>query len=361
MDRTTEQYYAVLNLEPTATPEDVTQAYQDLLRVWDPERFSHSPRLEMKAEEKVKEIIEAYRALVQRGAAASGLETGSGAAPSEAPFQAGDSAMLPQAAPEAFPGSGAPPPPWAYIAAATPAATAGPSVPAPGVELAHSEPARPLHPAGPAGLPGSGQWEPGVPVTPSAPQRRLPAAAVVIGAAIIAGGLLGAGALLFEIVTGGAAARRVASVSPVSSPDQEAAANLPPAEPARPIGTAARGARRAAAPEAKPLETGAELALPRGRRGVGRFRVVNSGVQDAVVRVVEQGSPEEALRLVYVKAGTEVMIDGIGSGVYLVSFSPGPVSKKPRSFGAPLGPFQFVHVQTDSGLQSDEYRLVIKP
>ncbi|MGD0200385.1 MAG: DnaJ domain-containing protein [Bryobacteraceae bacterium] len=361
MDKTTERYYAVLNLEPTATPEDVTQAYQDLLRVWDPERFSHSPRLELKAEEKVKEIIEAYRALVQLGAAAGDRETGSGSAPSEAPLHAGGSAVPPQAAPEAVPGASAPPPPWAYIAVATPAATAGPSAPAPVVGLAHSEPAKPLHPVGPAGLPGSGQWEPGVPVTPSAPQRRLPSAAVVIGAAVIAGGLLGGGALLFEIVTGGAATRRVLPASPVSLPGQEATADLPPPEPARPIGTAARGARRAAAPEAKRLETGAELAPPSGRSGVGRFRVVNSGVQDAIVRVAEQGSPEVALRLVYVKAGTEVTIGGIGSGVYLVSFSLGPVSQKPRSFGAPLGPFQFVHVQTDSGYQSDEYRLVIKP
>jgi uncharacterized membrane protein len=94
---------------------------------------------------------------------------------------------------------------------------------------------------------------------------------------------------------------------------------------------------------------------------VGRFRVVNRGAQDAIVRVADQGSPEAALRLVYVKAGTEVTIGGIGYGVYLVSFSLGPVSKKPRSFGAPLGPFQFVHVQTDSGYQSDEYRLVIEP
>ncbi len=66
-----EQHYRVLNLEPTATPEQIYQAYRDLARVWDPQRFAHSPRLELMAEAKLKEIIEAYHALQPDGSGGS--------------------------------------------------------------------------------------------------------------------------------------------------------------------------------------------------------------------------------------------------------------------------------------------------
>src|ERR1017187_5387919 len=63
MDSEIERYYRVLNLEPTASPEDVYQAYRDLVRIWDPQRFATQPNLELMAEAKLKEIIEAYNAL----------------------------------------------------------------------------------------------------------------------------------------------------------------------------------------------------------------------------------------------------------------------------------------------------------
>jgi len=52
--------YKILGLEPGATPEEVKQAYRDLVRVWHPDHYAHDPRLQKKAEEKLKEIIEAY-------------------------------------------------------------------------------------------------------------------------------------------------------------------------------------------------------------------------------------------------------------------------------------------------------------
>jgi len=50
----------VLGLKPNASEEEVNQAYRDLANVWHPDRFVGNPRLQKKAEEKLKEINVAY-------------------------------------------------------------------------------------------------------------------------------------------------------------------------------------------------------------------------------------------------------------------------------------------------------------
>lgn len=57
-----ERYYIALGLRPGASPDEVRQAYRDLVKVWHPDRFSDD-RLKQKAEEKLKEINEAYNSL----------------------------------------------------------------------------------------------------------------------------------------------------------------------------------------------------------------------------------------------------------------------------------------------------------
>src|SRR5574341_1036452 len=54
------RYYEVLELKPGASLEEVKQAYRDLVSVWHPDRFSHNLRLQQKAQEKLKEINQAY-------------------------------------------------------------------------------------------------------------------------------------------------------------------------------------------------------------------------------------------------------------------------------------------------------------
>ena len=51
--------YSFLELEPGDSPEKVKQAYRDLVFVWHPDRYSHNPRLQQKANEKLKAINEA--------------------------------------------------------------------------------------------------------------------------------------------------------------------------------------------------------------------------------------------------------------------------------------------------------------
>lgn len=52
--------YDRLGLTPGASPEELKEAYRDLAKVWHPDRFLHDPRLRAKAQEKLKEINEAY-------------------------------------------------------------------------------------------------------------------------------------------------------------------------------------------------------------------------------------------------------------------------------------------------------------
>ncbi|GEM_PF-6875130 len=58
-----DRYYEILGLEPGASAEDVKQAYRDLVKVWHPDRFAHDPKLQQKAQAKLKEINEAYARL----------------------------------------------------------------------------------------------------------------------------------------------------------------------------------------------------------------------------------------------------------------------------------------------------------
>lgn len=58
-----DRYYEMLELTPEATPEEIKQAYRDLVKVWHPDRFAHDPRLQRKAQEKLKKLNEAYERL----------------------------------------------------------------------------------------------------------------------------------------------------------------------------------------------------------------------------------------------------------------------------------------------------------
>ena len=54
---------STLGLGPEATQSDIKQAYRDLAKVWHPDRFPNDPRVQARAQEKLKEINAAYRRL----------------------------------------------------------------------------------------------------------------------------------------------------------------------------------------------------------------------------------------------------------------------------------------------------------
>ena len=55
--------YELLGVKPGVSPRDLKAAHRDLAKVWHPDRFLHDPRLQEKAQEKLKEINEAYELL----------------------------------------------------------------------------------------------------------------------------------------------------------------------------------------------------------------------------------------------------------------------------------------------------------
>ncbi|MEM9539560.1 MAG: DnaJ domain-containing protein [Cyanobacteria bacterium P01_E01_bin.42] len=57
------QYYERLDLKPGASPEEIKQAYRKLVKKWHPDRFPDEPQRQQQAEEKIKEINEAYEYL----------------------------------------------------------------------------------------------------------------------------------------------------------------------------------------------------------------------------------------------------------------------------------------------------------
>lgn len=62
------KYYEILGLNPGASEEEIKEAYKDLIKVWHPDRFSDNERLKEKANEKLKEIILAYKNLTEYAA-----------------------------------------------------------------------------------------------------------------------------------------------------------------------------------------------------------------------------------------------------------------------------------------------------
>jgi curved DNA-binding protein CbpA len=56
-------YYAVLELSPTATTADIKKAWHEQLQVWHPDRFTHAPALHRKAEARTQLINQAYQTL----------------------------------------------------------------------------------------------------------------------------------------------------------------------------------------------------------------------------------------------------------------------------------------------------------
>jgi len=58
--------YELLGVKPGVSSRELKAAHRDLAKVWHPDRFVHDPRLQEKAQEKLKEINEAYE-LVSSG------------------------------------------------------------------------------------------------------------------------------------------------------------------------------------------------------------------------------------------------------------------------------------------------------
>lgn len=54
-----DEAYRILEVQPTASDEEIKAAHRDLTKVWHPDRFANDPSMRRKAEEKLKQINEA--------------------------------------------------------------------------------------------------------------------------------------------------------------------------------------------------------------------------------------------------------------------------------------------------------------
>jgi hypothetical protein len=58
-----ETYYTILEIQDSATPDEIKESYRLLLQVWHPDRFHHRPKLRAKAEQKSGKINVAFETL----------------------------------------------------------------------------------------------------------------------------------------------------------------------------------------------------------------------------------------------------------------------------------------------------------
>jgi predicted RNA-binding Zn-ribbon protein involved in translation (DUF1610 family) len=76
---TRDAYFELLGVSTDCSDEELTRAHRDLVKVWHPDRFAQEPRLQVKAQEQIKQINQAYSAVRQERAArgaAAGSDTG---------------------------------------------------------------------------------------------------------------------------------------------------------------------------------------------------------------------------------------------------------------------------------------------
>jgi len=347
-----ERHYHTLELPLDASPEEIRRAYRDLVQVWHPDRFGSKPRLRLVAEEKLRAINAAYEALERTAA-----------------------------------GSPAKPPPSEPAPASEPqAATCGRATEYP-------------KPPASARARTAAAW----PFTQWLAHAWIRTAVfAILFVAVLAGGRQLYQALLGPVQATdsllGDAARRMGRPPGLSNPalpglavevpglgsierfsrlwasaprqTTQHVAPSPAEPPARQRGSSA-GRPRAPRPAEEgylALPNGTELITPGGKKGYGVIRVVNVTDHEAAAELTAETAPGTTLRLVYIRAGTAVNIEGIGGGIYYLSFRLGeewlPVSRdfaRDRAHGGPVGPLPFFQYRTAEGTQSDRYEITLKP
>ncbi|MCC6858157.1 MAG: J domain-containing protein [Bryobacterales bacterium] len=289
----------ILGITPPASAAEVRQAYLDLVLVWHPDRFAANPRLQRKAAAKLVEINEAYEAL-RDGVAAPRFPAKrlfKPRRPFRLPFKPGSNWQLGLAAALIV---------TTFIAGTIWLLDTVPSVVAP---LGTAE--RP---------PATQAFERALSDLTAGLRRTVPVP--VSGEALQAG--------------------------------QTPSARLPSSP------------RKRSSP--REMKDVGELIPRKGRPGSGVLHIRNETALDSAVTVAEQVQAHVPLRMAYVRAGGVARIAGIGPGVYVVQVQFGQGWRQSalafsgnRSRVGPIGPFTFIQVQSERGIEASEYEIVLRP
>ena len=335
----------ILGVSAEAGPEAIRQAYIDLARVWHPDRFESDPRLRRIAEERFQQISQAYSQLKSQRRASS--------PPPAAPRPEPKAATTEPPPPPPPQSAWTPPRPTGrarrsfcrpvrfdsvnqYVLigclVAAPFLAAFKIVPLLRVPVFDADMAT-AHALRPRIL------EPMRSIDPSAD----------VGAAADTISEWARGDVIDLWKPAGTEAPRTVVAAPAAAP--------PPA-PHR----LERQPAESAAP-APPPSNGADLLVP-GRSGAGELLLANRSDLEAVVKLVSRN--RTVVRAVYVAPESSALVGAIGVGVYNLDVDLGRDFdlehlrfRKSRVTPAPIGPFQFAEITSDSGISGSRYEVVL--
>ena len=353
----------ILGVSAEASPEAIRQAYLDLARVWHPDRFQADERLRLIAQDHFREVNEAYAVFKNRGRpepasnGARSADTQGGATVAEDP-------------PPVRPDSGRPPK-WTSSRTQWPAFRR-PSSLALVSRFVSNKVAYITMLTVMVALPFAAVYQlAGLLRVPSldrnsitseafqpkilSPMRIIDPHSDVLGAA--------------DALTNWARGDAIDLWKPVrqSVPDSPATTARVGDDGRKPPGAAPRNRKplvNTTARQPAPLN-GADL-IPVGRQsGAGEFRLSNHTGLEAVFQLV---SERRTRRAVYVAPNGSVTLRSIPIGVYYLYVDLGKDLdaehlrfQRDRVTPAPLGPFQFLQVVSETGTAGNHYDVILKP
>jgi hypothetical protein len=347
---THEECRHILGTNPDTSPEEVRQAYLDLVRVWHPDRFQAEPRLLQRAEETLRQINCAYTTLKN----ASPEELDAERAPS---FTAAESAPPPpQPAPPVVKRRRrdwlAPLRRWRFhlrLPFRLPYALGVVALVAlPTLAVTRLVPLLRV-----SGLPPeiSVNFQPRI----LAPMRVIDASKTARDAA--------------ETLTEWAKGDSVDLWKPAVPVPTSPVRTFPVSVPVAPQRAAAAGFKPPEIPGREvqaPPASGTELIPTLRRPGVGSLSLTNRTELAAIVRLVSGRST--TVRAVYVAPHATATLRAIGIGVYDVHVDLGSeLDLDQLRFAAdqfspsPVGPLEFLEITSERGVQGNHYELALNP
>jgi hypothetical protein len=349
----------ILGVGPDSSPQQIRQAYQDLVRVWHPDRFQSDARLQQIAQEHLREINQAYAELKD---------------------------YRPPAPPRP-----APPAPTAETTQPTaqvpPRPTYAPPRPSPRFRPRTRWPVR---------LPGAAPRAALVALLCAAPflaavqlvrLLRVP----VMDANLIAARTLrpdvlapmriidpstdvrAAADMMTQWASGDALDLWKPTPASLQAHFRRAPGSMPEA-PSQPTGELRKSQERRprvtarplpAPPEQPHLASGSELIHAGRSSGAGYLRLSNHTNLEAIVKVVGNRS---TLRAIYIRPNENAILRSVKVGVYDLHVELGTdldierlQFRKNRYTPDPLGPFEFLEITSENGISGSHYDVALKP